>query len=385
MNKQHLFAPYARGRVALLVFILALACPLHLLGETRALLIACRSFVSADELGYEVSGNLQTLASALLFAGIPGERLFVEDGTIASGQDLQTACTRAFSSAAPDDLCLLYLCTHGVLCKTPSLLLSDGQRESRLSPEALMDILRALPGQKLLLLDACHGGAFLPEAPEAGLHVLTSSAASESAWYYAGQYVPEGSLSYFARALCAGLGLYGSIEADRNGDGMVSLSELHQHVQKSSPSSTAQLCSEDAAAVHLPMIAQSPLTQPLTAFSYSLPRLGNPDFRFSYTVCRSAQVHYRIVRHTPDGWDWAGALVLSEDPAVPPVGRLRRRITLPPSEDKLLFQVFALEGGLISLCSEHLIVPEVRSLPPSPSHDTMIPDPIPTANERNRT
>ena len=53
----------------LVVFLLLLALPAWALGQTRALLVACRDFLSLPDLGNSVSGNLHIVGSALVGAG----------------------------------------------------------------------------------------------------------------------------------------------------------------------------------------------------------------------------------------------------------------------------------------------------------------------------
>ena len=54
----------------LVVFLLLLALPAWALGQTRALLVACRDFLTLPDLGNSVSGNLHIVGSALVGAGL---------------------------------------------------------------------------------------------------------------------------------------------------------------------------------------------------------------------------------------------------------------------------------------------------------------------------
>ena len=66
----------------LVVFLLLLALPAWALGQTRALLVACRDFLSLPDLGNSVSGNLHIVGSALVGAGLNLGSLSIEDGPI---------------------------------------------------------------------------------------------------------------------------------------------------------------------------------------------------------------------------------------------------------------------------------------------------------------
>ena len=176
-------------RLALLAMLLSLL-PASSLAGTRALLVACSSFLSQPELGNAVSGNLQMIGSALLGAQPRLASLSIEDGTIGTPQALKAAISDTFSGTTEEDLSILYLCTHGVLSssddQTAYLLLGDGQTESMLSGAQLYDMIAGIQGEKLLILDACYSGALIgrsafgdqeacaaPFLSDPSVHVLT--------------------------------------------------------------------------------------------------------------------------------------------------------------------------------------------------------------------
>ena len=318
-------------RLAILLVLLVLL-PASSLAATRALLVACSSFLSQPELGNAVSGNLQMIGSALLGAHPRLASLSIEDGTVGTPQALGTAISDAFSAAAEDDLSILYLCTHGVLSSDDQavyLLLGDGQTESMLTGGELYDMVAGIQGEKLLIIDACYSGALIGRTMEAGeqlgrsssaaapflsdpsVHVLTSAEGYESSWYYDGEGLSTGAVSYFASALSSGLGLYGALEADLNGDGRVTLSELHSHLNVAVPSSSSQLLSTSADAIALPTARGAMLTRPLMGFSYGelLLTADDPTLEFSFTVTRETGVQYRIVDFDAGSWNWAEAKV----------------------------------------------------------------------------
>lgn len=357
---------------------------------TRALLVACSDFVTQEDLGAAISGNLHMVGSALISADIGLGNLSIEDGTIGAAETLGVAIADAFSQADEDDLSILYLCTHGVLSSSDDgqvyLLLGDGQTESPLSAAALYDLIRGIQGEKLLILDACYSGALIgrgqptppPAVPaenpallspflmDASVHVLTSSAGHESSWYYDSEGLSSGAVSYFASALSSGLGLYGSAEADLNGDGAVSLSELHRHLSIAVPSSSSQLLSARADSLYLPVASSAMLSRPLTGFSYStsLLRAGDPTLDFSFTVARNAtSVQYRLVDFTDGRWDWDNARTFLDEgddgSALLSSGRKQRSLSLenvmPDEGGYLMLQVFSVHENEVLLCSERLI------------------------------
>ena len=132
----------------LVVFLLLLALPAWALGQTRALLVACRDFLSLPDLGNSVSGNLHIVGSALVGAGLNLGSLSIEDGTIGTVRRLQSAVDDAFGDADETDLSILYLCTHGVLSSSDDgqvyLMLGDGENEAPLGAAALQNILSGI-------------------------------------------------------------------------------------------------------------------------------------------------------------------------------------------------------------------------------------------------
>lgn len=394
-------------RLCLLMLLLTFAPQANAqnMRTTRALLVACSDFITQDDLGASTSGNLHMVGSALISADIGLGNLSIEDGTIGTIDALGAAIADAFSEANESDLSLLYLCTHGVLSSADDnqvyLLLGDGKTESPLSSQALYNLLCDIPGEKLLILDACYSGALIGRGqPEAGIlpgsrhepflspflldssmHVLTSSSGDESSWYYDSEGLTSGAVSYFASALSSGLGLYGMAEADLSGDGAVSLTELHRYLSVAVPSSSSQLLSGSADSLMLPVSRSAMLSRPLTGFSYStsLLRSNDPTLDFSFTVTRDAvSVQYRLVDYKDGRWDWDHARTFldegEDERALLSAGRKYRALSLenmmPDEGGFLMLQVFSVRENELQLCSERLIAmqpdtsqPELTVLP----------------------
>ena len=376
----------------LVVFLLLLALPAWALGQTRALLVACRDFLSLPDLGNSVSGNLHIVGSALVGAGLNLGSLSIEDGTIGTVRRLQSAVDDAFGDADETDLSILYLCTHGVLSSSDDgqvyLMLGDGENEAPLGAAALQNILSGIQGEKLLIVDACYSGALIgrgafahsllpgsraqspasletPFLADPSIHVLTSASGFESSWYYDSEGLSTGAVSYFASALSSGLGLYGKPEADVNGNGEVTLEELRRYLNAAVPSSSVQLLSAQANALTLPVPTNTPLARALSGFSYGdcLLESDDPTLEFSYTVTAETAVQYRVVRQVGSGWDWQGATTFLDegdngDGLLVP-GRKTRELTLDGmlegESGYLMLQVFAVTGEEVILCSERLL------------------------------
>ncbi|HIV21554.1 MAG TPA: CHAT domain-containing protein [Candidatus Scatomorpha stercorigallinarum] len=375
----------------LLSTLLFLCTPVLAQGQTRALLVACTEFVTQPNLGNSISGNLHMIGSAFLGSGVRAGSLSIEDGTIGTVEALSASIQDAFSMASEDDLSILYLCTHGILSSSDDeqvyLLLGDGQNETPLNADDLYTLLRDIQGEKLLILDACYSGALIGRGvPEQGLlpgtrampsacasafladpsiHVLTSASGYESSWYYDSEGLANGAVSYFASALSSGLGLYGTLEADANADGAVSLMELHRYLSVAVPSSSSQLLSVRPENLYLPVSTGPTLEKPLTGFSYgsSLLLADAPTLDFAFTVTQDTAIQYRLVEFADGNWNWAEATTFLDEGddgngTLYP-GRKTRALTLPNLSEGdsgyLMLQVFSLSSTELILCSERLI------------------------------
>ncbi|MDO5377817.1 MAG: FlgD immunoglobulin-like domain containing protein, partial [Clostridia bacterium] len=258
-----------------------------------------------------------------------------------------------------------------------------GESETPVGAAQLFELVSGIQGEKLLILDACFSGALIgrglpvKQPPESGasvftpflsdpsIHVLTSASGNESSWYFDSEKLSTGALSYFASAFSTGLGLYGSPEADQNGDGEVTLEELYRYLSVAVPSSSSQLLSAHAEGVVLPTTKDAVLSRPLTGFSYgsSLLRADDATLEFSFTAAETTAVQYRLVDYADGRWNWAEAQTFldegdGEGGLLEP-GRKTRSLTLPGIAETdsgyLMLQVFSVSEGELILCSERLI------------------------------
>lgn len=149
------------------------------------------------------------------------------------------------ADSRPTDLLLLYVSCHGVLDDRGRLYYATVNTERRLlaatavSALWLNDQLEDCPArQQLLVLDCCHSGAFAKGAKgDAGLAlqdrfgsrgrvVLTASRATEYS-FEGDQVLGQGISSVFTAAVVQGLR---TGDADRDKDGLITVTELYDHV-----------------------------------------------------------------------------------------------------------------------------------------------------------
>lgn len=162
----------------------------------------------------------------------------------APAESLRRQIARFCTGVDPGDLVLVYLSCHGVLDDRGRLYYAAADTDRALLaatalPAAwLNEQLEDCRGRRqILVLDCCHSGAFakgakgeselaLGERFEGrGRVVLTGSRGTEYSFEH-DRVVGESSSSVFTGALVAGLR---SGEADRDGDGVVSVSELYDY------------------------------------------------------------------------------------------------------------------------------------------------------------
>ena len=217
-------------------------------GITRCLLIGCDQFVSMPDTEPAGANNVETM-EALLTDFLPGEiriqRYVNGPGTV---EGFEKLVEDVFRDANDADRALIYLSTHGLLREEEEmvLLLSDGESEEYLKPEKLKQILDNVPGEKTLILDACHSGAMIGCGGGNGVNwfadgtcqVLTSSGAQEDSWFWSAEEDTYTGTGYFTSAMDSALRSSDPDQIDPNGDGKVSLEELTVRLQRIHGAST---------------------------------------------------------------------------------------------------------------------------------------------------
>lgn len=213
-------------------------------GETRCLLIGFDRFVTMPDTEPASANNVETM-EALLRDFLPGQvtvnRYINGPGTV---EGFEWLVKDTFREANDADTSLIYLSTHGLLREDTGvprvvLLLSDGEREETLEPDRLKRILDRIPGEKILILDACHSGAMIGCGSEDAVNwfeddscrVLVSSGAREDSWFWSAAEDAYTGTGYFTSAMDCALRASDPEQIDPDESGKVSLEEL-----------TARLC-----------------------------------------------------------------------------------------------------------------------------------------------
>ncbi len=223
-------------------------------GRRRALVVATASYADPTLAKLHAPGqDASDFAAVLEDMELGGFE--VETVLDAPADSLRRRVARFCAQGGPHDLALVYLSCHGVLDDRGRLYYAtvDTDREllaatavpSGWLNEQLED---CRCRRQILVLDCCHSGAFAKGAKgESGLAlgerfegrgrvVLTGSRATEYSFEH-GHVVGDGASSVFTSALVEGLR---SGDADRDRDGIVTVSELYDYAYEAVRASAAQ-------------------------------------------------------------------------------------------------------------------------------------------------
>ena len=339
----------------------------------RALLIGCDTFISHENTAPSASLNIERMARMLQSDARPYASIMRMDTGVASLERLRSALETAFSAAQAGDVSLIYICTHGLydrITREPSLVLSDGKTEETVSAAQLRALLDTIPGQKVLLIDACNSGAFIGKGvwdpslansfASPDYKVLTSAGANESSFLWRSSDLGG---SYFAEELCDGLR---SHRYDLNADGTITLNEAYQCLLENHGISTAHVYPQaDDFPLYIYDSAQSPVVDgPLSELLLDTPVLDNGEdtLYFSFTVRRAVRVYYQIIYYRSGQWWFNAPQIIADDEnsggALSP-GRKERSVTLVSEDDApygyVLLQLITQEGRYTLLSGSRLI------------------------------
>lgn len=298
----------------------------------RALIVGCDYFVNQDSTAPAARSNVQLLSEALLRDHREYSRIMTAIDKIATVSQLEEAVARAFQGADEDDVSLFYISTHGVYSQgrppeEAALLLSDGETEEKLYAQTLRDMLDQIPGKKVLVLDACHSGAFIGKglsffggtnAFQGGDYVvLCSAGGSEESWYWKSQddgdpRVQYGA-SYFATVFSTALSPQSA--ADMNADGTITLQEIYRHMYDHYAASTPQVYPQEGdfpVFVYNPQVEGDHKVISGLTFDDDVLLPGQQALQFSFTLHEEARVYYQLIYYHQGAWDFDHSQIIGD-------------------------------------------------------------------------
>ena len=338
-------------------------------GRTRCLLIGCDRFVSMPGTEPASANNVETMG-ALLADFLPEDatvsRIVNGPGTVAEFENL---VTETFRDAMEADTALIYLSTHGLLREEAgqqemALLLSDGTAEEKLEPKKLKRILDNVPGNKVLILDACHSGAMIGRGTKDGKNwfedencrVLVSSDAAEDSWFWSAETDRYTGTGYFTSAMDSALRASDIGQIDPDGSGYVSLQELTGRLREIHGASKVYCFPEESRDKLFRLPQDRKPGSRLQAVSFGLPEKDGDTvlLPIRFRAAESVRVMYQLVPSRNGRWDFEHAVKLPDREKTGLIrgllspGDKERKIRLSVNslgeDGKALMQVISLQG-----------------------------------------
>lgn len=287
----------------------------------RALLISSDDFVSQPDTTPSSYNNLIALRQALLYDARGYSRIKVSVNEPLDAAGFAELAQQAFSGAGELDISLLYISTHGILSEDGgdfAALTSDGDTERFFTGADIHEALKAIPGIKLIILDACFSGAAinkgldrpLAASPFTGpdFKVLTSAGGQEPSFLWTdGAGTVQGG-SFFAHALTEGISQEGRYAADSNQDGLITLEELYRHQLLAYGASTPQVYpqNDDFVVFAYRSPYDSLRSRLVTRLALEDPVIleATEPISFSYTLTREARLAYQLVYMAEGNWQF---------------------------------------------------------------------------------
>lgn len=346
----------------------------------RALVVTCDLFSTADSTAPSARGNAAAMEMLLHEDARGYEKIVTAVNQTGDKPALRRFVDEAFSNAVQNDVSLVYLSTHGEYDgeRPFCFLLSGGGIEWRMTAEDLYDMLKDIPGTKLIVADACYSGMLIGKGAgvadfyspfmRPGFKVLTSAGGRELSFNWASGTGEQTGGSYFMLALLQGLGEGGRHQADMNGDGAVTLREAREYLREGYGASGAQVYPEndDFVLFYCRMPAENAPINTVTdlTFDETVLSAGERELSFSYTLNRPARLAYRLVYEKDGEWRFDTPEIFEEgggrDGLVRP-GRKQRSLTLGAGDKVygyVLFFLVAMEHDRVEPLASAIITVE---------------------------
>ena len=278
-------------------------------GTSRCLVLGYDAFVTLPSTA-PCSANNAEIMTALFWDFVPSAETVVRRvNEPATADALEKLIHETFSASRGNDTCYLYLSTHGVTWeengeKRMALMLSDGQTEEALSPERLKDILSAVPGRKVLILDACHSGALADALAGESCTVLASCGAGELSYFWYAFGAEGAGTGYFTSALESALRASAPAQIDPDGNGGITPAELKRRLADLYGASEARVDGSAGPVFLLPENRRAGERIRALAFDLLLREGDVLTLPFHFSVPEETRLEYRIIPKRNGAWDF---------------------------------------------------------------------------------
>ena len=288
-------------------------------GVSRCLVIGYERFVSMPDIA-PCSANNAAAMTALLTDFVPEVKTVVRrvngPGTV---KGLEQLIQSTFRESTTEDTCWLYISTHGVAWEEEgqthlALMLSDGRKEETLDPAVLKDMLDEIPGEKVLVIDACHSGVLLDTFGVPGYRILTSSDAEEESYFWRTGSADDTGEGYFTAALESALRASTAAQIDPDGNGTVSMREMLERLSALYGASSARGSAEDEEQPLFQLPGEREQGERVQGLAFS--RAEREDdalvLPLRFTVEEATRIEYRIVLKRDGAWDFEHSSTLPD-------------------------------------------------------------------------
>ncbi len=335
-------------------------------GTMRALVIACDSFVIKDSTAPSASGNAEALKSIFACDTRKYKQIESRINIAYDEQTLSDEIKSFFYEASYQDTNIIYISTHGETSEDGELeiIFGDGNTENSVTGDELLNIIRQIPGQKILFLDCCYSGRIISKGqldfnpPELeNIKIITSAGGAELSYNWSSGITKRRGTSYFMIALRNGLSDWGGFASDVNLDGNITMRELQAYLTEGLPSSTAQFYPEKDNTTLIQYDLYSEKQNGIisdVSFQGRVLQAG-ASLDFSYTLNQKAQISYQIIYEKDGQWLFDKPQVIDDFEAGSAVlwpGRKSKTLTLEQLDERLngyvLFFIVALDENSVT-------------------------------------
>lgn len=252
-------------RVVCEVYGASAACVVNVLADPiyRAVIIA--EYNNSKETGSNLpfaNNNAKSMRTVLKNSYIDGKTY--EQITYLSSNPTQaqikSAIETTFADAREGDVSLIYIVSHGYYTKDRGYYFGTPywewkKQDTVITSSELLDWMRPIEGNVVLVLDSCRSGGFLKDAQaeveaEGNIAVITAQTYDRNASYFDGSSAAT-KVEFMTYVFCQGLGYeydtqsWIGLQADANRDGLVSVSEVFSYTKSRVPKLVKQKAEDE--------------------------------------------------------------------------------------------------------------------------------------------
>lgn len=333
-------------------------------GKRRALLMAYDVFAVRESMAPSATNNVAGMRGILESDSRGYDRIHEVINRYADFDSVKQQVNLAFSDSRPDDVNVIYLFSHGEIYEndggTFRFVFSDGKEDWHCDIATLYRLFEDVKGTKILVLDACYGGAVINKGTRdiftrtpfmrPDWFVFTAAGGEELTYTWSSAWDQTAGGSYLMLALRQGLTEGGRYRADRNRDGKVTWQELLHYVRAHQGTSTAQAYPQTHDLVVLACAKKQAKPYAVTDIEYDTFGISGQEqsFDFAYTQHEAASIAYQLVYERDGVWLFDAPQLerdIKEGEADKERGRMERQMRLFEGSERYGYMIFSILKG----------------------------------------